>query len=340
MRPDIVLKFVRRLGSLHVRLAIIPVVATVVLSSALSFAQSGNYPSRAITLITPFGAGSASDSVARIYADKLSQVLGKPVVVDNRSGAGGTIGAGIAARATPDGYTLLIATASTQTLNQHIYKNLPYNVEKDFAPVSLLTIGPLMISVSESFSARTMQELIELSKRAPDALNYGSDGVGTLTHIAGEMLKQRTGMKMLHIPFRGSADTLNAILTGSIQVASTGSGAIPLGKDGKLRILAVLNPTRFGSLPDVPTMAEVGIRDFNVATWFGLFAPTGTPTEIISQLNDAVQKTAKMPDVKSRLEALAQEATTSTPAELSKRVETDAKMWGEFIRSSGLNIEQ
>lgn len=297
------------------------------------------YPNRPIRMIVPYPAGGPADTIARVFADRLFPRLGQRFIVDNRPGAAGAIGLEAAAKSTPDGYTLVIGTASTQTVNP-LVRQLPYDAKKDFAPISLVTDGPIVLSANPELPVKSVRELIDYSLKNPDKLNFGSDGQGSLTHLAGELLKAQTGLRMEHIPYKGTAQPVNDVVAGQIQLSMTGAlNAIPLAQAGKLRILATGGTKRIGQLPDVPTMAEAGITGYDVTSWFAIFAPAGTNRATIDRLNREIREVAAMPETKSMLAASGVVPQSSTPEELQTLIVGESERWAKLIRDAKITAQ-
>ncbi len=297
------------------------------------------YPNRPIRMIVPYPAGGPADTIARVFADRLFPRLGQRFIVDNRPGAAGAIGLEAAAKSTPDGYTLVIGTASTQTVNP-LVRQLPYDAKKDFAPISLVTDGPIVLSANPELPVKSVRELIDYSLKNPDKLNFGSDGQGSLTHLAGELLKAQTGLRMEHIPYKGTAQPVNDVVAGQIQLSMTGAlNAIPLAQAGKLRILATGGTKRIGQLPDVPTMAEAGITGYDVTSWFAIFAPAGTNRATIDRLNREIREVAAMPETKAMLAASGVVPQSSTPEELQTLIVGESERWAKLIRDAKITAQ-
>lgn len=302
-------------------------------------AAEDGYPNKPIRLIVPYPAGGPADTIARVFADRLFPLLGQRFVVDNRPGAAGAIGLEAAAKSTADGYTLVIGTASTHTVNP-LVRQLPYDARKDFTPISLLTDGPIVFSANPGLPVKSLRELIDFSQKNPDKLNFGSDGQGSLTHLAGELLKIQTGLKMEHIPYKGTAQPINDVVAGQIQLSMTGAlNAIPLAQDGKLRVLATGGTKRIAQLPDVPTMAEAGVPGYDVTSWFAMFAPAGTDPSIVDRLNRDIRAVAAMPETASMLAASGVVPQSSSAEELQKLVVSEAERWAKLIRESKISTQ-
>ena len=310
-----------------------------VFSAASTNAQS-DYPNKPIRLIVPFPAGGSTDIVGRVVAQKLQERLGQTVVVENRAGAGGTIGADAAAKATADGYTLSIGTTSTHAVAAGAYSKLAYNPVRDFAPVSLVAVTPYLLVVNPQTGAKTLREFVAQAKASPGKLNYGSAGIGSTTHLAMEMLKGVAQMDVVHVPYKGNAQTDLAVLANEIQ---TVFGSMPAllqhAKAGKLTPLAVGSAARSPALPDVPTVAEQGFPGFEVELWLGLFAPAGTPAPVIARLHREIVAIAATADFKSAMEKNGAEATSNSPAQFSKLVADEADRYSKVIKALGVKLD-
>ncbi|MBV5268910.1 MAG: tripartite tricarboxylate transporter substrate binding protein [Afipia sp.] len=318
--------------------AITTVFSLLVAAGTGAFADT--WPSRSIKLIVPFPAGGAADTIARIYADKLSEALKQPVVVDNRAGAGTAIAADAAAKADPDGYTLSLAPAGQLTILPHVNKSINYDPFKSFAPVSLLASVPYVVAASPDTPISNLKELVAAAKKDPGKLTYSSCGPGTLCHLSGEFFKSLTGTDLLHVPFKGSAPAMNALLGNQVNLAfDTLTVLAPQIRDGKVRGLAVTSRERSPLLPNVPTAAEAGVSDFVVDSWFGLVVPAATPASIVQRLNAEVIRIGNLPDVRDRLGTQGLSVTTSTPEAFTQTIRADYERWGKVVDASGARLD-
>ena len=309
---------------------------------ALLFAAAGanaqNYPSKPIRIIVPQSAGGSSDLVARPLAAQLTQLLGQTVVVENRPGAGSVIGTDLVAKAPPDGYTLLVVAASV-TMSPSLYK-LPFDPVRDLAPISQLTSLPNILVVHPSLPVKSVKELIAFVKARPGQLNFGSSGVATGTHLSMELLMHMTGMKMVHIPYKGGSLNVNALIAGETQVNfSTISTAIQHVKSGRLRALAVSTIKRSAAAPEVPTVDEAGVKGYDYSSWIGLLAPAKTPPAIINRLNAEANKAVHTPDVKAILAVEASEAVGTTPEEFDAIMKREVARWLQVVKAAGIKGE-
>ena len=315
--------------------------ATLMLLFFAGFASTGQaqgYPERPIRLIVPFSPGGTSDLVARIMATKLSEDLGQTVIVDNRGGAGSTLGVSIAARATPDGYTLLVAHIAL-AINQTLYSRLPYNALTDLAPISKLGLSPSAVVVNNKLPVQNMKDLIALAKKEPGKLNYGSAGIGSAGHLAVALLEHVAGVKFTQVPYKGGGPSVAATIAGEVQFSiPVMASAATHVKAGRLRMLAVTSAKRPQAFPDVPTVQEAGVPGYVYETWFGLFGPAGMPNSIVTKLNQGAVKSLGMSDVREQFLRQGIEAEPSTPAELAKTLREDTATWAKIIKSAGIPI--
>jgi tripartite-type tricarboxylate transporter receptor subunit TctC len=297
------------------------------------------YPERPITFIVPFAAGGPTDIIARILANALSQTLGQNVIVDNRGGAAGNIGMGIAARATPDGYTLML-TSTALAVNPALFKNLPYDPFRDFIPITELVNAPNVLFVRTDSDIKTLHELIAQAKQSPDKFNYASPGAGTKSHLTGELLKLRAGINMVHVPFRGGGPATQAVVAGTTQVGSVALAPVePLVMGGQLRALAMTGAERWFSLPDVPTMIESGFANFISDTFNALFAPAGTPPEIVAFMARESRAAMQRPEVRDAARKSGYEIVAGTPEELAKRLATEIPLVQDLVARTGIKPE-
>ena len=298
------------------------------------------FPTRPITMVVPFAAGGSTDVVARIIAQKMSEGLGQQVIVENVAGAGGSTGAARVAKADPDGYTILMGTVATHALNPLMLKRKPYDAVTDFAPVSLLVIVPNVLVVHPSLPAKTVPELIALLKADPAKYNYASSGVGTPLHLSGELFKSMAGVDMVHIPYKGAGPALIDVMGGHVPIMFDN---LPSSTEhiraGKLRGLAVTTAERAPSMPDLPTIAESGLPGYETYTWNALFAPAGTPKDVIDRLNAAANAAVADPDVQAKLKDVGAVPKGSTPEELADHVKAELAKWAPVVKASGAQID-
>ncbi len=288
----------------------------------------------------PFAPGGSTDVLARRVGDKLAAALGQPVVVDNRAGAGGVLGADFVAKSAPDGYTLLAGVTGSNAIAQALYAKLPYDVIKDFAPLSTLVTAPLVLAVNPDMKANTATEFLALAKSKPGELSFGSAGNGTSMHLTGEMYKQAADVSMVHVPYRGSAAMLTDLMSGQIQVTFGDVLVLmPQIQAGKIRALAVTSKVRHPLLPDVPTLDEAGLKGFEALSWQGLFAPAGTPPEVIEKLSAEVNKALQSPDIKDYFAAQGFIVQGSTPEAFKAFVASEVKKWTPIVKYSGSQVD-
>jgi tripartite-type tricarboxylate transporter receptor subunit TctC len=317
--------------------------AAVALSAALCFTHGAAqaqaaFPSKPVTIVVPFPAGGALDVVARALAEEMRKTLNQPVVVDNRVGAGGTVGAASVARAAPDGYTILFGSVATHAIGPGLYRNLTYDALKDFAPITQLTAAPLLLASSGTLNVKTAAELLAAVRAQPGKLNYASTGNGTAVHLAGAMLQSAAKLDVLHVPYKGGPQAVNALMTGEVAfMVANVELVLPQVAGGKVRALAVTGNRRLAALPDVPTMAEAGISGVEATTWFGLFAPAGTPKDVVDRLQrDAA---TALRTLKDSFAGRGDDAIGSKPDEFAAHVRAEHAKWGKVIKDMGVKID-
>jgi len=316
------------------------VAGMVALSCAATAGAQQPFPSRPIRLIVGFAPGGNTDTVARVVGHKLAERLGTQVVIDNRGGAGGTIGTEIAARATPDGYTLTMGTTTTHAIAVAAYSKLRYDPAKDFTPAALVAIAPYLLVVHPSIPARNLKEFVALVKSQPGKLNYGSAGTATTTHLAMVTLATRAGLDMTHVPFNGNGPATTAVLGGQVQVLfGAMPPLLPLVPAGRVRPIVVSSAKRSVSLPDVPTVAESGYPGFDVTLWLGFFAPRGTPPAVMKRLETELLHVVQSPDVKEQMTRQGLEPHSATSAELAKLVRTEIENYKTAFKTAGIKME-
>jgi tripartite-type tricarboxylate transporter receptor subunit TctC len=298
------------------------------------------YPSRPLRLIVPFPPGGPADTLARIVAEKLGASFGQPIVVDNRAGAGGNIGMEIGAKAAADGYTLVLAPAGNLTVNPSLYRNMPYDAIRDFAPVTVIAATPNILIVSPAVPARTLTELIVHMKAHPGEFNYSSPGNGSGAHLAGELFKSMAGVDMAHIPYNGIAPAVTAVVGGQVQLMFAGiTSALPQVKGGKVRALGIASLKRSAAAPELPTLAESGLPGFDVTSWYGIVVPAGSPAAVIDRLQKETAKIVRLPDVRDRLTALGAEPLGNTPAEFAAMIRTETVKWRKIVVDANIKAE-
>ncbi|WP_313622256.1 tripartite tricarboxylate transporter substrate binding protein [Achromobacter sp.] len=298
-------------------------------------AHADTYPSKPVSMIVPYPAGGATDVVARAVAERLTQAWGQTVIVENRAGAGTTIGASTVARARGDGYTLFMTT-SAHTISGHLYSKLNYDPVKDFAPITLVTKVPLVLVINPSIPANTLPEFLAYLKQNGGSVNFASPGNGTAQHLSGELFKIATQSSITHVPYRGDSPAFTDLAGGQVQMMlATITSALPLIQSGKLRALAVANGKRVQALRDVPTFAEAGMPGFEAATWFGLLAPAAMPKEQAQRIYEDVSKIVATPDMQARIEGLGGEVVNSTPQAFAAFMQQEEEKWGQAVKASG-----
>jgi tripartite-type tricarboxylate transporter receptor subunit TctC len=303
-------------------------------------AQAQSYPNKPIRLVCPFPPGGAVDIASRAVAQALTRQLGQPVTVDNRPGAGGNIGAEIAAKSPADGYTLLMATSNILAINPVLYSKIPFDSFKDFAPVSIVVVVSNVLVLHPSVPANSVQELIALAKEQPGKLTYASSGNGTSMHLAGELFKSMAGVDMVHIPYKGAAASTVDLLAGRVNmVFDSLPAALPNIKAGKLRALAVTGAKRSQFLPELPTIAEAALPGYETGIWFGIVAPAGTPPEVISRLNAELVKAAASTEFRERLTGHGFEVVSSTPEQMADSVRSEMAKWGKVVKALGMRVD-
>ena len=314
-------------------------IAIVAAGSATAAAQPAKYPTKPVRLINPFAPGGPVDIVGRTVAQELSKEWGQPVIVDNRPGAGTTLGAGLVARATPDGYTLLVTSVST-VVAASVYRNLTFDAANDFAPVVVLAETPLVFAVHPSVPAKSVQELIAVAKAKPGQVRYGSAGQGTITHLAGELLKSLAKIDLVHVPYKGGAPSVAAAAAGEVQaVFDQSSAVLPQARAGKLRAIGVTSGKRIDIAPEVPTFVESGVSGFDVIVWNAILAPAGTPRSVIEQVNADASRALRQPDVRERMAGLGLVPGGGSVPAFSTFFRNEVARWAKVGREAGVKIE-
>ena len=302
-------------------------------------AMAQDYPSRPVTIVVGYTPGATSDLLARTVAERLSATWGQSVIVDNKSGVGGNIAAAYVARAPGDGYTLMVGTDAMMTSNVFLYKNTPFDPVKDFAPITNASANIICLAVHLDLAVNSVAELIAYAKANPGKLQYGSSGIGSPHHLAGELLRQKTGIDIVHVPYRGGGATINDLLGGHIKVAFLSlSSAVPHLNSGKIRIVAVVERNRYAAMSDIPTIGET-VPGFEMSSWVGFFAPALTPPPLLARLNDAMVNVLKIDAVKEKLAALGLAVAPSTPAELAAMVNQGIAVRGELVKAANIQVE-
>lgn len=312
------------------------VMATVILQPV----QAAGFPDRGVKIVVPFPAGGSNDVVARLLGTKLSELWGQPVVVDNRAGGGGNIGAEAVARSPADGYTLLLTAPGPLAVNQSLYAQLPFNPAQDFTPIALIASVPIVLAVNPSVKATTVAELVALAKASPGKLNFGSSGLGSTNHLAGELLKTRAGIEIVHVPYRGAAPAMNDLIGGQIPIMFDNMPAVRPQVQGKtIRALAVAGAARSPLFPELPTMAEAGVANFEASSWFGLVAPAKMPPDVTKALIDGVIKVMKDPDMTKRLAEVGAEPGTLSGDAFGAFLRTESQKWEQVVKTAGAKVD-
>lgn len=313
-------------------------ITTALLAPGLASAQ-GWTPTRPLRLVVPFAAGGSTDVAARILAEGMAAALGQPVVVENRTGSAGFIGAENVARSAPDGTSLLMGATGLLAIAPHLYATMPFNVERDLAPVSLAFASDLVISVANAVPARTLPELVTLARARPGALNFATSGAGTTTHVATELFRLAAGIEITHVPYRGSSLAMNDLMAGNVQImVDQIAGSIGQIRDGRIRALAVTGAQRHPLLPDVPTVTEAGLPGASATSWGAVMVPAGTPEPVIARLSGTIAQVLRQPETRSRMSAAGADPAFSTPAELAAFIRAETAKWGRVVRDGGITV--
>ena len=315
-------------------------VLLVALAFHLPAAWGQAWPSKPIRIIVPFAPGGPADLLPRLIGPKLTEAWGQPVVVENKPGAGGNIGMDALAKAAPDGYTLVIGPNGNLVVNPHLYPNLPYDVFRDFTPVTLVASFSNVLVVNPEVPAKTVPELIALAKAKPGALSYGSPGTGSQAHLGGEFLKLMAGIDIIHVPYNGTAPAMRDLLGGQISfMFAQTSSALPQVQSGKLRALGVASARRSAQLPDVPTIAESGLPGFEAVSWYALLAPAGTPKEIVTRLQAEIARILQLPDIREKLALQGGEPVGNTPEQLSSMLKSESSRYADIVKRANIKAE-
>jgi tripartite-type tricarboxylate transporter receptor subunit TctC len=322
-------------------LAILPAIAlSLATLAAVGFANAQAFPQKPVRLVVPFPPGGPIDTVSRAIAQKLTEAWGQTVVVDNRPGAGGNIGADLVAKAAPDGYTVVMGALSTHAVNPSLYPKMPYDAAKDFAPISLVAVTPNVLVVNPSLPVATAREFIAYARANPGKLAFGSGSNGSAGHLAGELFKVDAGVDMLHVPFKGAAPAMQALLAGDTQLMFDNlASATAQVKAGKLKALAVTTARRSKLAPDLPTLAEAGLPGFDISTWFGLLAPAGTPADVVARWNAEVTRILNSAEMRERMTALGAEPAPDTPAEFARFIAGETAKYARIVKLSGAKLD-
>jgi len=326
---------------LHGRFAVVALCGQLLFAAEQAIAQAGGrtYPSRPVRVVVPYAPGGSSDTTARVLGDKLRELLGQQFVIDNRPGAAGSIGRELVAKASPDGYTLLVGD-SPHTINVHILKHVPYDPIRSFTPITLLATAPQTMVVHPGFSAKTLKDFIAAARAQPGKLNYGSGGAGSVTHMTGELFKLATGANVVHVPYKSIALASADVIAGQMHTAfPTAPGIVGHVRGGRLRALAISTSRRSSAMPDVPTFEESGVRGMDVFNWFGVFAPAGLPKDTLARLHKAILEAMQSPDVQARFAKLSLDISTTTPEQFGAHLRSELERWGKVVQAAGIRAE-
>jgi tripartite-type tricarboxylate transporter receptor subunit TctC len=322
------------------RLAALALVAAAVTLTAAPAAMAQSYPTRPVKLVVPFPPGGPLDTTGRLIAEKLTAAWGQSVVVENKPGAGGNIGADLVAKSAPDGYTILMGALSTHAVNPSLYAKMPYDAVKDFAPITLIAVTPNVLIVNPSLPVNSVKELIAYAKANPGKLSFASGSNGSAGHLAGELFKTDTGTDVVHIPYKGAAPAMQALLAGDVQFMFDNlASAMAQVKAGKVRALAVTTSIRSTLVPDLPTMSEAGLPGFDIATWYGLLAPAATPKDVIAKWNAEVTRILNTPEVRDRLAAQGAAAAPTTPEQFATFIGREIPKYARIVKASGAKVD-
>lgn len=314
-------------------------LVAVQLAAASFLVAAQGWPAKTVTIVVPFPPGGTTDVLARAVANKLSPVLGQPVIVDNKPGAGATLGASLVAKAPADGYTLLMG-AVHHTIAQSVFKKLPYDFQKDFAPITTVAMVPNVLVVNAQNPAANVQDLVTIAKSAANKLSYGSNGNGTAQHMIGTQFQQITGAQILHVPYKGSAPLTTDLISGQVDMSfDTVTPVLPFIKEGRLRPLAVTTAQRSSALPDVPTLQEAGVPGIAIGTWFGLLAPAGTPARVVTRLNGELVKIIQSPDFKKQMFDIGAEPVGNKPEEMARQIKEETAKFASLIKAANITLD-
>lgn len=321
-------------------LSLLVIAAGIAALHAIVAVAADPYPAKPVRLIVPFPPGGPADALARTVGDRLSTSLGQSVVVDNRPGAAGNIGMELAAKSAPDGYTLVLAPAGNLTVNPSLYRSVPYDVARDFAPVTVIAAVPNILVVNPAVPAQNLEELIRYAKANPGRLNFSSPGSGSGAHLAGELLKSAAGIDVVHVPYNGIAPAVTAVVAGDVQMMFAGApSALPQVSAGKLRALAVASPKRIAAAPALPTLDESGLPGFDVTSWYSIVVPAGTPAAVIERLQRDIARALDNPGVRAKLAGLGAEPIANSPAEFALMIKSETAKWGKIVKDANIKAE-
>jgi len=321
-------------------IAVLRALALPLLFALANVATGQAWPAKPVRVVVPFPPGGPADLLPRLIGPKLSEIWGQPVVVDNKPGAGGNIGMDAAAKSAADGYTLVIGPNGNLVVNPHLYANLPYDVTRDFVPITLVASFPNVLVVHPDLPVKSVTELIALAKAKPKTLSYGSPGIGSQAHVGGELLKLMAGIDIVHVPYNGTAPAMKDLLGGQIQfMFAQVSSALPQVQSGKLRALGVASPRRFAQLPDLPTIAEAGLPGFEAVSWYALLAPAGTPKDVIAKIQSDVARVLQLPEIREKLVAQGSEPVGNTPEQLGAMLKSESSRYADVVKRADIKAE-
>ncbi|HVG05493.1 MAG TPA: tripartite tricarboxylate transporter substrate binding protein [Burkholderiaceae bacterium] len=322
------------------RRGLLAAISVGLIVPATALAQTSSYPNKPIRIIVPFAIGGIADTFGRVIGIKLTEAWGQPVIIENKTGAGGNIGAEVVAKSSPDGYTLVIGNNGTHAVNVNLFKTIPFDPIKDFVPIAHIVEAEGLLVVNPSVKATSVREIVELARAQPGQLSYASGGLGTTSHLAGELFKSTAKVDIVHVPYKGNSPAIADLLGGQTQLSfATMPTVLPHVKAGKLRAIASIGLARTVALPDVPTVAESGLPGFEVSNWIGLFAPAGTAPDIVAKLNAEVQKIMRSPDVQKRLEAEGARFIPMTPGQFASFQREELTKWAKIIKDAAIKAE-